>query len=98
MQNGGSAWVRSSVVLSQGGQRGGIVLQFGGRDRTVIAASNAMEYAFEEGELADTEVAPRCSPPLPWKGWRPGRPTATRTPGGLDELYEYARGQGGGSQ
>src|SRR5215471_9864209 len=50
-----------------------------GRDRTVITASNAMEYAFGEGELADTEVAPRCSPPLWWKGWRPGRPTATRT-------------------
>jgi hypothetical protein len=58
----------------------GIALQFGGHDRTVITASNAMEYAFEEGELADyPEVASRSSPPLWWKGWRPGRPTATRT-------------------
>jgi len=40
------------------------VLQFGGRDRTVITASNAMEYAVEEGGLADAEVAPGCSPPL----------------------------------
>jgi hypothetical protein len=57
----------------------GIALQFGGRGQAVITASNAMEHAVEGGELADNpEVAPRCSPPLWWKGWRPGRPAAAR--------------------
>jgi hypothetical protein len=50
-----------------------------------------MEYAFEDRELADNpDAAPRCSPPLWWKGCGPGRPTATRTVRwGLDELDEY---------
>jgi len=75
------------------------VLQFGGGDRTVITASNAMGYAFGEGELADTEMAPRCQPALWRKGLQTGEADGSQDGQvGPDELNEYAGDQVGGNR
>jgi Caspase domain len=70
----------------------GIEAQFaGGRGRAVITASSAMEYAFENGELADVgEPAPSVFTSALVQGLETGE--ADRDQDGrvaLDELYDY---------
>jgi Bacterial lectin/Caspase domain len=65
--------------------------QFGGRGRAVITASGAMEYAFEEAELADSsELRPSVFTRALVEGLDTG--DADRDQDGyvgLDELYDY---------
>jgi hypothetical protein len=65
--------------------------QFGGRGRAVITASGAMEYAFEDAELADSsELRPSVFTRALVEGLETG--DADRDQDGqigLDELYDY---------
>ncbi|MEV0345187.1 caspase family protein [Nonomuraea sp. NPDC050680] len=65
--------------------------QFGGRGRVVITASNAMEYAFDGTELADTqEVSPSVFTSALVEGLESGE--ADRDSDGyvaIDELYDH---------
>jgi hypothetical protein len=68
-----------------------IEAQFGGRGRAVITASGAMEYAFEDAELADSsELRPSVFTRALVEGLETG--DADRDQDGqigLDELYDY---------
>jgi hypothetical protein len=68
-----------------------IEAQFGGRGRAVITASGAMEYAFEDAELADSsELRPSIFTRALVEGLETG--DADRDQDGqisLDELYDY---------
>ena len=69
----------------------GIEQQFGGRGRAVITASNALEYAFEAGELAEArDIPPSVFTSALVEGLETGE--ADRDQDGmvgLDELYDY---------
>ena len=78
-------------MTARAGAGVGIEAQFGGRGRAVITASSAMEYAFEGGELADSqELQPSVFTSALVEGLRTGE--ADRDQDGmvaLDELYDY---------
>ncbi len=78
-------------MTARAGAGVGIEAQFGGRGRAVITASSAMEYAFEGGELADTqELQPSVFTSALVAGLATGE--ADRDQDGmvaLDELYDY---------
>jgi hypothetical protein len=78
-------------MTARAGSGVGIESQFGGRGRAVITASSAMEYAFEGGELADTqELQPSVFTSALVQGLATGE--ADRDQDGmvaLDELYDY---------
>jgi hypothetical protein len=78
-------------MTPRAGTEVGIEAQFGGRGRAVITASNAMEYAFEGDELADTRASqPSVFTSALVKGLTTG--DADRDQDGLvalDELYDY---------
>jgi hypothetical protein len=78
-------------MTARAGPEMGIEQQFSGRGRAVITASSAMEYAFENDDLADTrELAPSVFTSALVQGLETG--DADRDQDGLialDELYEY---------
>jgi acyl carrier protein len=78
-------------LMTRAGVEMGIEQQFDGRGRAVITASNAMEYAFEAGEVADSrEQSPSVFTSALVEGLRTG--DADRNQDGivgLGELYEY---------
>jgi Caspase domain len=78
-------------MTARAGPEMGIEQQFSGRGRAVITASSAMEYAFENDDLADTrELAPSVFTSALVQGLETGE--ADRDQDGLialDELYEY---------
>jgi hypothetical protein len=78
-------------MTARAGAGVGIDAQFGGRGRAVITASSAMEYAFEGGELADSqELQPSVFTSALVEGLATGE--ADRDQDGmvaLDELYDY---------
>ena len=65
--------------------------QFGGRGRAVITASNAMEYAFEGAELADsTQASPSVFTSALVEGLETGDADLDQDGFvGLDELYDF---------
>jgi hypothetical protein len=69
----------------------GIEQQFGGRGRAVITASNAMEYAFEAGELTETRpIGPSVFTSALVEGLETGEADQDQDGQvGLDELYDY---------
>ena len=78
-------------LVARAAEEIGIEQQFGGRCRAVITASSAMEYAFEEGELADTrEVPPSVFTSALVRGLETGEADRDQDGQvGLDELYDY---------
>jgi len=78
-------------MTARAGAGVGIEAQFGGRGRAVITASSAMEYAFEGGELADSQdLQPSVFTSALVEGLQTGE--ADRDQDGmvaLDELYDY---------
>lgn len=88
------AFERGMITRTDGGM--GIEEQFGsGRGRAVITASNAMEYAFDGGELTTTgEIEPSVFTNALVNGLKTGE--ADLDQDGLvdlDELYEYVFGK-----
>ena len=78
-------------MTARAGAGVGIEAHFGGRGRAVITASSAMEYAFEGGELADSQdLQPSVFTSALVEGLQTGE--ADRDQDGmvaLDELYDY---------
>jgi hypothetical protein len=78
-------------ITARAGADVGIEERFGGRGRAVITASSAMEYAFEGGQLTDTqELQPSVFTSALVEGLETGE--ADRDQDGmvaLDELYDY---------
>src|SRR5262249_37572495 len=78
-------------MTAKAGQAVHVEEQFGGRGRAVITASGAMEYAFEDAELADASEAPAS---VFTKALVEGLETGDADPNqdgviDLDELYDY---------
>ncbi|GLW25161.1 hypothetical protein DI270_031825 [Microbispora triticiradicis] len=83
------AWARGALPRAGTGVH--VEEQFGGRGRVVITASNAMEYAFDGTELADTqEQAPSVFTRALVEGLESGDADHDQDGYvGIDELYDY---------
>ena len=75
------------------------MLRSGGRDRTVITASTAMEYAFEGRRAGWHRGGASVFTTAVMEGLETGEADGNQDGQvGLDELYEYAWDKVGGSQ